>query len=46
MVILETPLFTSQITALIDDDDYATFQIELIRNPAAGDLIPRSTPRT
>ena len=39
MVILETSLFTSQITALVNDDDYATFQIELIRDPAAGDLI-------
>ena len=46
MVILETSLFTSQITALVNDDDYATFQIELIRDPAAGDLIPRRTPRT
>lgn len=40
MIIIETPLFTSQIKALAHDDDYAALQIELIRHPTAGDLIP------
>lgn len=41
MVIIETPLFTDQIQSLVSDEDYAAFQIDLIRDPAAGDLIPK-----
>lgn len=40
MVFIETPVFTRQITALVDDDDYAVLQRELAENPEAGDVIP------
>ena len=40
MIFIETPVFTRQITALVDDDDYADFQRELADDPEAGDLIP------
>jgi len=39
MVFIETPLFTRQVTELLDDDSYAEFQRLLIRNPEAGDVI-------
>jgi len=41
MVILETPVFTAQITDLITDDSYASLQHELRVNPDAGDVIPQ-----
>jgi hypothetical protein len=40
MIIIETAVFTRQIRTLLDDDAYARFQVELIRDPTAGDLIP------
>lgn len=40
MIFIETPVFTRQITALVDDDDYADFQRELAKDPEAGDVIP------
>ncbi len=40
MIFIETPVFTRQITALVDDDDYAEFQRELADNPEAGDVVP------
>jgi hypothetical protein len=40
MVFIETPVFTRQITALVDDDDYSDFQRELAKDPEAGDVIP------
>lgn len=42
MVFLETPVFTRQIKALVDDDEYRELQLRLMVNPDAGDLIPRS----
>jgi len=39
MVFIETPLFTRQVTELLDDDSYAAFQRLLIRDPEAGDVI-------
>lgn len=42
MIFVETPVFTGQIKALIDDDQYRLLQLRLIADPAAGDLIPRS----
>jgi hypothetical protein len=42
MVFLETPVFTRQIKALVDDDEYRALQLRLMMNPDAGDLIPRS----
>ena len=36
---IETPVFTRQITALLDDGDYRQLQVTLALKPAAGDLI-------
>lgn len=40
MIFVETPLFTSQIKLLLNDDDYGVFQRALAENPQAGDVIP------
>ncbi|MFK2917947.1 type II toxin-antitoxin system RelE/ParE family toxin [Dyella koreensis] len=40
MIFIETPVFTRQIAALVDDDDYADFQRALANDPEAGDVIP------
>lgn len=42
MVFLETPVFTRQIKALVDDDRYLELQALLMAHPDAGDLIPGS----
>lgn len=39
MIFIETPIFTKQIKALIDDEAYGSFQEVLAENPEAGDLI-------
>ena len=39
---IELPLFTEQITGLVDDADYGRFQAELLRRPDKGDVIPQS----
>lgn len=39
MEIIETPIFTEQITELLQDEDYRAFQIALALNPESGDLI-------
>lgn len=39
MIFIETPIFTKQIKALIDDAAYGSFQEFLAENPEAGDLI-------
>jgi len=39
---IELPLFTEQITGLLDDADYRAFQTELLRRPDKGDVIPQS----
>ena len=39
MELIETTIFTGQITDLLDDDEYAKFQMLLAQNPAAGALI-------
>jgi mRNA-degrading endonuclease RelE of RelBE toxin-antitoxin system len=36
---VETPVFTKQITNLLEDADYQRFQVTLALNPEAGDLI-------
>ena len=42
MVIIETPIFTKQIKALLQDDSYAALQ-ELIRlHPGSGDIVSGS----
>jgi hypothetical protein len=40
MVIVETSIFTRQVQALLDDDDYRRLQMTLVIHPEAGDLIP------
>jgi len=42
MVIVETSIFTRQVQALMDDDDYRSLQMALVLHPDAGDLIPGS----
>jgi mRNA-degrading endonuclease RelE of RelBE toxin-antitoxin system len=42
MVIIETSIFTRQVQALLDDDDYRRLQIVLVIRPDAGDIIPGS----
>lgn len=42
VVFLETPVFTRQIQALVDDEQYRELQARLMAKPEAGDLIPRS----
>ncbi len=39
---IELPVFTEQITGLLDDVDYALFQAELLRWPEKGNVIPQS----
>ncbi len=40
MIIIETSIFTRQVQALLDDDDYRRLQTILVIRPDAGDLIP------
>jgi len=42
MVIIETSIFTRQVLALLNDDDYRRLQTVLFIRPDAGDLIPGS----
>ena len=42
MVFVELPLFTEQITGLIDDQAYGQFQKRLLLQPDKGDVIPHS----
>jgi hypothetical protein len=42
VVIVETRAFTARICDLLHDDDYRLLQLELVRNPEAGRLIPRT----
>ena len=37
--LLETPVFTRQIMALLSDEEYRRFQSQLAANPAIGSLI-------
>lgn len=36
---IETPLFSKQITQMLDDDSYSKFQTYLCNNPEVGDII-------
>ena len=42
MDIIETPIFTRQIQAIMPDEEYRTLQNTLTSNPTAGKLIPGS----
>ena len=39
---VELPLFTEQITGLVDDTAYSLFQKEMLLQPEQGDVIPHS----
>ncbi|NUO84256.1 type II toxin-antitoxin system RelE/ParE family toxin [candidate division KSB1 bacterium] len=39
MQIIETPIFTRHLKALLTDEEYREFQNELIRRPEGGDVI-------
>ena len=39
MHFIETPVFTRQITTLLDDADYRQLQVTLALKPGAGDII-------
>lgn len=42
MVIIETSAFTKQVQELLSDDEYNLLQMELIKRPEAGVIIPGS----
>jgi mRNA-degrading endonuclease RelE of RelBE toxin-antitoxin system len=42
MVIIETPIFTRQLLAILSDDEYRELQEGLLGHPEAGKVIPGS----
>lgn len=42
MVVVETRIFTSLISQLMEDEQYRELQLALVENPKLGDLIPGS----
>lgn len=42
MEIIETSIFTQQVTALLADDEYHQLQMALLLNPCLGPVIPGS----
>ncbi len=42
MVIIETSVFTKQVQILLADEEYHQLQVELVRRPEVGALIPGS----
>src|ERR1700682_1669607 len=42
VVFVETSVFTRQIVALLSDEAYRRFQVHLVGDPRAGDVIPGS----
>ena len=42
MEFIEAPLFTQVLPDYLADDDYSALQLFLVRDPAAGDVIPGS----
>ena len=42
MELLETSIFTKQITKYLSDEEYLSFQMELVRRPDAGTIIQGS----
>ena len=42
MNVIETPVFTRQIQAIMSDEEYRALQNTLIANPSTGKLIPGS----
>ncbi len=42
MVIIETPIFTRRIQAILSDDEYRLLQAQLVQKPDAGKIISGS----
>ncbi|HEX2204614.1 MAG TPA: type II toxin-antitoxin system RelE/ParE family toxin [Longimicrobium sp.] len=42
MLILETAIFTRQVLAAKNDEEYREFQLRLVENPELGKLIPKT----
>ena len=42
MVIVETPIFTTQVKALLSDEQYRLLQLDLVARPDAGKVISGS----
>jgi len=42
MVIIETPIFTRRIQAILSDEEYRLLQIHLVKKPDVGKVIPGS----
>ncbi len=42
MVIIETPIFTRGIQAILSDEEYRLLQAQLVQKPDAGKIIPGS----
>jgi hypothetical protein len=42
VVLKETSIFTKRIIDLVSDDEYRELQLELVRNPNCGNIIPGS----
>jgi hypothetical protein len=42
MELVETPIFTRQVTAELDEHEYRLLQIHLVQRPDAGAIIPGS----
>ena len=42
LIIVETSVFTRQVHSMFDEESYRLLQVELIRRPAAGAVIPGS----
>jgi len=42
LIIVETSVFTRQMRWMLDEESYRLLQVELVRRPAAGAVIPRS----
>jgi len=40
MVIIETPVFTKQLSSALSDEEYRLFQATLLDRPDAGKIIP------
>lgn len=43
MVIIETPIFTKLIKAILSDEEYRLLQIHLVNRPDVGKIIPESS---
>jgi hypothetical protein len=42
MELLETPVFTRQVTSELSEDEYRLLQLHLVQHPEAGTVIPGS----